>query len=272
MLIAQITDLHIVEPGTLMLGRIDTNGCLARCVARLQRLTPQPDLLLITGDLTNDGRPGQYAHLRALLAPLALPIYVIPGNHDRRADLRDAFADHAHLPPAADGAFLHYVIDDGPVRILALDTLVEGETAGAFCRDRLAWLEARLSEAPNKPTLIAMHHPPFATGIGFMDRIGLAGAEGFVAVVSRFPAVERIVCGHVHRPVQARCAGTLASICPSTAHQILLTFDDAEPDAWVDEPPAFQLHLWHGDAGLITHTVMVSSWPASALPPSAPPR
>lgn len=267
MLIAQITDLHVVEPGTLMLGRIDTNSCLYRCVARLRDFVPQPDLVLITGDLTNDGRPEQYAHVRGLLAPLDMPIYVIPGNHDRRAEMRAAFADHHYLPTDAEAPFLHYVVDAGPVRVIALDTLVEGQTAGAFCRDRLDWLEARLAEAPARPTLIAMHHPPFATGIGFMDRIGLTDSDAFLGLVARFPNVERIISGHVHRPVQARCGGTLGSICPSTAHQILLTFDENQPDAWVAEPAAFQVHLWHDRVGLITHTVMIDSPAASSLPP-----
>lgn len=266
MLIAQITDLHVVEPGALLLGAIDTNGCLARCVARLQGLEPQPDLVLITGDLTNDGTPDQYAHLRAMLAPLALPVHVLPGNHDRRGPLRDAFADHAYLPAEADdGPYLHYVIEGGPLRVVALDTVVEGETAGALCPERLAWLDARLSEALHRPTLIAMHHPPFPTGIPFMDRIGLAGSAEFAALVARFPNVERVVCGHVHRPVQARVGGRPAGICPSTAHQIHLTFDDRQPDAWVGEPPAFQLHLWHETAGLLTHTVMVEEQPAADL-------
>ena len=264
MLIAQITDLHVVEPGTKVLGQIDSNDCLQHSVARLQSLTPQPDLLLITGDLTNDGRPAQYAHLRTLLAPLGMPIYMIPGNHDRRAEMRAAFPDHDYV--TREGSFLHFVIDEGPVRIIALDTVVEDETAGLICSDRLAWLEARLSEAPDRPTLIAMHHPPFTTGIGFMDRIGLAGAKPFSALVERFPKVERIICGHVHRAVQARCGGTLASICPSTAHQIFLTFDESEPEAWVDEPPAFQLHLWHDQAGLVTHTVTIDARPASVFP------
>ncbi len=103
-----------------------------------------------------------------------------------------------------------------------------------------------------------MHHPPFDTGIGFMDRIGLAGREALAALLARHRNVERVVCGHVHRPVHVRFAGTVASICPSPAHQIVLTFDDRAGDAFVMEPPAFQLHLWRpAGGGLVTHTVMI---------------
>jgi 3',5'-cyclic AMP phosphodiesterase CpdA len=258
MLIAQITDMHMVEAGRLALGLIDTNGWMARCVERLMSLERRPDCVLITGDLTDHGRSEQYACLRETLAPLDMPLYVLPGNHDRRETLSEAFADQSYLP--RDGGFLHYVVEDWPVRLIVLDTVVAGETAGALCAERLDWLDARLAEAPDRPTVIAMHHPPFATGIGFMDRIGLDGGPALAEVVGCYGNIERIVCGHVHRPVQARFAGTVASICPSTAHQIVLTFNDEQDDAWVAEPPAFQLHLWHPQSGLVTHTVPIEDY------------
>lgn len=257
MLIAQITDLHVVEPGALAMGKVDTNACLARCVARLNDFTPRPDLVLATGDLINNGTAQQYAALRALLAPLELPVFLLPGNHDDRAALRAAFPDHRYLP-RGDG-FLQYVLEDWPVRIIALDTLVPGETGGALCQRRLAWLADRLGEAPDRPTLIALHHPPFDTGIGFMDRIGLDGREGLAHLLEFYPRVERVVCGHVHRPVQSRFGGTIASIAPSTAHQIPLALNETQPDAWLCEPPAFHLHLWRPGQGMITHTAYIDA-------------
>ncbi|WP_242469881.1 metallophosphoesterase [Rhodospirillum rubrum] len=85
MLIAQTSDLHIRPPGMLVGGVVDTAAALEACVAHLQALPLRPDLLLITGDLTQQGRPEEYAHLRRLLAPLGLPLLVCPGNHDDRA-------------------------------------------------------------------------------------------------------------------------------------------------------------------------------------------
>jgi 3',5'-cyclic AMP phosphodiesterase CpdA len=254
-ILAQITDLHVVEPGALLGGRVDTNACLARAVDRLSGLSPAPDALVVTGDLVESGRPDQYGALSALFEPLSMPIYVLPGNHDGRGALRAA-VDPARLP-ADPGDFLHYAVDLGPIRLVAVDTLEEGRAGGRLDDGRLGWLDETLGRAPDRPTVVAMHHPPFDTGIGFMDRIGLAGREGFAAVVARHPQVERIVCGHVHRSVQARFAGTVASICPSTAHQILLTFDPDQPDAWVPEEPALQLHVWTG-GGLVTHTLPVA--------------
>lgn len=257
MLIAQISDLHVVEAGALAMSEMDTNACLARCVARLNGFQPRPDLVLATGDLINNGTAIQYAALRALLAPLDIPVYLLPGNHDDRTELRAAFPDHSYLPPG-DG-FVQYVLENYPVRIIALDTMVPGETGGALCQERLAWLADRLAEAPDRPTLIAMHHPPFDTGIGFMDRIGLDGREALAHLLEFYPRVERVICGHVHRPVQSRFGGTVASIAPSTAHQIPLALNETQPDAWLREPAAFHLHLWRPDQGVVTHTVYIEA-------------
>jgi len=258
-LIAQITDMHVVEPGTRLQGEIDTNGAMARCAARLAGLDPQPDVLVITGDLTDTGTPAAYAHLREMLAPLRMPVYVLPGNHDRREAMRAAFAGTGALPADDGQPFLQYAVEGWPLRLVVLDTVEEGRTGGRLCAARLGWLADRLAEQPGRPTLIALHHPPFDTGIPFMDRIGLDGRDGLADVVARHPNVELVICGHVHRAVQTRFAGTLASICPSTAHQILLTFDPDRPDAWVPEPPAFHLHAWRPGGGLVTHLVPVES-------------
>jgi len=100
--------------------------------------------------------------------------------------------------------------------------------AGELCAERLAWLDATLRRRPQSPTLLMMHHPPFVTGIGHMDRVGLAGIDGLAAVIARHPQVERLIAGHLHRAITVRFAGTVATTCPSPAHQVAL---DLDPDA-----------------------------------------
>ncbi len=257
MLVAQITDTHIARPGTLVYGAVDTASALERAVAMLCRLRPVPDVTVVTGDLVDAGEPVEYAHLRNLLAPLGMPVFVIPGNHDVRGPLRAAFSAEGYLP--RDG-FLNYVIEDYPLRIVALDTLVPGETGGALCKDRLGWVDKTLAAAPDRPTLILMHHPPFMTGIVPMDRMGLAGSADFAAIIRRHPQVERICCGHVHRAIDRRFAGTVAGTAPSTAHQATLDLRPEEPLSFVFEPPGYQLHLWAEDTGLVTHTAVIGEW------------
>jgi len=84
MLICQLSDLHVRRPGELAYRRVDTESYLRRCVSRIAAMTPQPDAIVITGDVADRGTDEEYAHARALLAPLTAPVYVIPGNHDER--------------------------------------------------------------------------------------------------------------------------------------------------------------------------------------------
>ena len=259
MIVAQLSDPHVVAPGNALrgpagFGPVDTAGFLARAVAAINRLAPLPDVVLLTGDLVDKGDPGEYAHLRSLLEPLAMPVFVIPGNHDVRDPLRAAFAGGRYLP--ADG-FIQYAIEDYPLRLVALDTLVAGKHHGELCADRLAWLDRILAAAPERPTLVFMHHPPFATGIAYMDKYGLEGADGLAAVIARHPQVERILCGHLHRTIDRRFAGTVAGTAPSTAHQIDLNLLPDAPLCFKFEPPGYQLHLWREGSGLVTHTAVI---------------
>jgi 3',5'-cyclic-AMP phosphodiesterase len=181
MLIAQISDPHVLAPGKLFhapekaappragpgWSRIDTAACLACAVVELNALAPQPDVVVVTGDLVEHGSAAEYEHLRALLAALVMPVFVIPGNHDSREGMREAFGREGYLLRAG---FLHYAIEEYPLRIVALDTHIPGEHGGLLCAERLAWFASALSAAPERPTVVLMHHPPFATGIAHMDR------------------------------------------------------------------------------------------------------
>ncbi|KVU43009.1 metallophosphatase [Burkholderia ubonensis] len=256
MLLAQISDLHIKRPGQLAYRRVDTAAALARCIARLNALEPRPDAVLVTGDLVDFGRDDEYAQLRDLLAPLEIPYYLMVGNHDDRAALRRAFADR---PEWQDGEFVQYAFDVGAVRVLALDSQVPGASAGDLCDARLAWLAAQLDAARDRPVIVALHHPPFASGIGHMDalRLAPAAAAKLDALLRGYPNVERVLCGHVHRTMFARFGGTIASAVPAPAHQVAFDLRDNAPSAFRLEPPAFAVHRHTPDAGVITHHVYV---------------
>jgi 3',5'-cyclic AMP phosphodiesterase CpdA len=256
MLIAQISDTHISTPGSRNDRVFRTAEHLARAVAHLNGLQPRPDLVLATGDLVERGEVDEYERLREILAPLAMPLFLIPGNHDDRRNLSNVFASHAYLP--RNGDFVQYTVEDWPLRLVALDTLVPGKSGGRLCAERLAWLETRLAERPERPTFVFMHHPPFATGIASMDAMGLDGIDALAAVIRRHLQVERIACGHLHRTIVRRFAGTVACTCPATAHQIALDLPPAQRLAAVMEPPACLLHLWMGDTeGLVTHVSLI---------------
>jgi len=257
MLLAQISDLHIKQPGALAYHRVDTGACFARCIERLNALTPRPDAVIVTGDLVDRGTREEYAHLKALLAKLELPYYLLVGNHDARDALRDAFPERAEL--RAGGAFVQYAFDVGALRVIALDSVAPGQSAGTLCDERIDWLAAQLDAARGRPVVIALHHPPFDCGIAHMDAIRLArdASTRVEALVARHPNVERVICGHVHRPMFARFGGTIASAVPSPAHQVTLDLRADGPSAFSLEPPAFALHRYDPRSGVVTHHAYV---------------
>jgi 3',5'-cyclic AMP phosphodiesterase CpdA len=257
-LLAQVTDMHIKAEGRLSYRVVDTATSLARCVAHVNALPQRPDAVILTGDLTDFGKPEEYAQLARLISPLSMAVYLMPGNHDDRQALRQAFPGHAYL--CQRESTIDYVIDDWPLRIVALDTVVPMKSGGILLPHQLQWLRSVLSAAPSRPTLIALHHPPFSTGIGHMDCIGLENAAELEEVVRDHPQVELLICGHLHRPIQARFGGTIVSTCPSPAHQVVLDLDDRAASRFAMEPPGYQLHLWREGLGVVTHTASIGKF------------
>lgn len=252
MLVAQITDCHVVEPGGLVADRVDTAAALRRAIAMVDALDPRPHAVLATGDLVNDARPAQYDHLAELLGELDVPLLPIPGNHDDRSELRRRFGV---LPAGGPGDPIDYVVDAGALRLVGLDTQLAGAAAGELTAGQLAWLDRTLAAAPDRPTLIFQHHPPFRTGIAWMDALGLTGAAAEEAVIARHPQVQAVVCGHVHRAIHRRFGGAVASCWPSTGAQIALDLAGG-PVAYSSEPAAIAVHRWDG-AELASHLVPV---------------
>ena len=243
--------------GQLAYGRVDTAPMLRDAIDHLNRLDPQPNVVLITGDLADKGDRNAYAHLREILAGLKPPFYVIPGNHDRVDEFRLAFADQPYLPTT--GTLIQYAIETLPLRLVALDSVVQGRTRGLVSDDRLEWLDRTLAQRPDAPTLVMMHHAPFTTGLQHIDEVGMEGITELERVIERHPQVQRVLCGHVHRSTQVRFGGTIASSCPSTAHQAALDLRPNGIDSFTFEPPGFQLHRWNGHL-LFTHTLNVGTF------------
>jgi 3',5'-cyclic AMP phosphodiesterase CpdA len=217
-------------------------------------LSPLPDVVLVTGDCVNNGHRDEYLRFRELLRPLPMPVYVIPGNHDNRAQMLEVFGTQGTQPLTG---FVQYVVDTWPVRLLALDTHVPARDEGYLCAQRLQWLAERLTEAPTRPTVVLMHHPPFRTGLAVPDRMGLIGADALGAIIADHPQVERMVAGHVHMAMLRRFAGTLAMTCPATGHTMLPDFARPERFAVLMEPPACLVHVWRESTALVTYTSLI---------------
>jgi Icc protein len=261
MLLAQISDTHINAPGNPPVAGAEPAAALRRAVDFLNAFDPAPDAVIATGDLVDRGSVEEYVALRAELDRLRPPLYLIPGNHDSREGIRAIFPDHGYLPASG---FLHYVIQDWPLRLVALDTLVPGQPNGELCKERLEWVDARLGEAPEQPTLILMHHPPFKSGIETMDGMRCKGGSKLGAIVERHPQVERVVCGHIHRPMTIRWHGSTVVTAPSTVVQMELELRPGARGGHIHEPPGCLLHLWRPKVGLVTHVTAIGSYPGTS--------
>jgi Icc protein len=253
MLIAQLSDPHIFERGELMEGRVDTARNLSLALSTLKTLSTQPAAILLTGDLVNDGTPEQYEHLREVLADDLESLIVVAGNHDDRAGLRKLFPQLSDCGSGDD--CIDYVLDfdggDFARTFVVLDTTVPGEHGGSLSVDQLSWLESQLETRTDRRVVIVQHHPPFASGIGFMDAYGLQGSEAEAKILQRFSNIDAVLCGHLHRPASSSFGGTVAFASPSTAAQVSPSFN-GETTSYTDEPGMFALHRWT-DSGIVTH-------------------
>ncbi len=250
MIIAQITDPHIRAGGRLAYRKVDTAAGLKACVAHLNALKPMPDVVVMSGDLTDFGTLDEYAVARPILDELSMPYFVVPGNHDERGAMRQSFADHGYMPPSG---FVNYAIEDYSVRLVGLDTVVADKPYGEMCRERLEWLDTCLRQEPDKPTLMFMHHPPFITGIRHMDWQNCRNNDVLGDIVARHKQVQMILCGHVHRAIEKSWAGTIASIGPSPCHAVALDLSECKNPAFTLEPPSCRLVYLNDDNCLIGH-------------------
>jgi len=256
MLVAQISDFHIVEPGHKACAIVPTCENLERLVDYLNNLDPLPDVALVTGDLTHDGTTAQATEAKRLLDRLRIPYHVVPGNHDDRRVLNTVFAGSAC--PTQDAEFLQYVLEDYDVRLIALDSTKLGAPGGEFCQRRAAWLEAQLNKAAEKPTILFMHHPPTKFGVLETDEDGFSGADLLAGLVERFPAIERILCGHIHLTAHMQWGGVDICTAPSgTGMRLALDLTLNNPSGFQLANPEFLLHLQTSNGGLVTHQVEV---------------
>lgn len=230
----------------------NTADYLEQTIERLHAMHPRPGVVLATGDLTERGSPHEYRRLRTLLGGLEIPYFLLPGNHDDREALRKAFRDHRYLRTCENHA--SYATDAWPVRILALDSTTQGYSGGSIDDERLQWLDAELSAHPRRPTILAMHHPPFRTGIPGLDRNGFRNVDALAEVVRAHRQITRIICGHLHTVLIRPWNGTIACTAPSTSPQFVLGRSMLGIGV---EAAGLLLHEWSFNAEVHTYLVRI---------------
>jgi 3',5'-cyclic AMP phosphodiesterase CpdA len=239
-ILAQLSDPHIGATW----AEADPLGRLRASVAAVRQLPDRPDAVVVSGDLADHGTVDEYELVRTELDNLRLPVFVIPGNHDNRAQLRCSFE-----LPAKDTDCVDYAVDLGPMLLIMIDSTIPGGDCGDLDERQLAWLEKSLQAAPERPTLLVMHHPPVRTGIAAFDAIVLVerARADLQHIISRHTQVKAILTGHLHRTFASRVACCVALTAASTYSQLAVNPSTDELSPVGDEPPAFLVHRFLGD-------------------------
>jgi 3',5'-cyclic AMP phosphodiesterase CpdA len=241
-LIAQLTDPHI---GAEWIAP-DPAALLSAAVAALGRFGP--DVVIVSGDLVENAEDDEYEQVQEALGPLDVPVYVLPGNHDDRDTL------HRHFDvPGEGGEPVQYAVELGPLRLIVVDSTVPGHEHGELDAERLAWLEGELAAAPERPTLVAMHHPPLCTAAPAIDSIALHadGRRALGDVLARHPQVLKVIAGHVHRTVGSQIGGRPVLAIPSTYAELCLDFEASKLKT-IDDGRGYALHTLV-DGKLVSH-------------------
>lgn len=236
-LIAQLTDTHVVDPNTDEELYVDNNGRVAEAIDSINRESPAVAAVLATGDLTQWGTPEEFAELSRLTAELRSPILPLVGNHDNRDGIRECFPG----VPWVEARHASWVVEVEHVRLVGLDSTRPGEAGAEFDHERELWLRSVLAQHHDGPTVLAMHHPPFVTGIDWMDRAGFIGLDRFTAVLSDTKVVDRIQCGHMHRPMSSVVGGVLAEVGLATTVHVALDVGPDRPVQVIRDPVGYRL-------------------------------
>lgn len=243
--VAQLSDLHVCAAGVEIERGIDASITARTAVAHVLTMTPVPELVVVTGDLVNDGHADQYAELRVCLEPLLPRLRLLPGNHDDLELLAMAFPE----VPGLHGPNARFVDDVGvgtahAMRLVGLDSHRPGIDGGHLDAEQLEWLDHVLMEEPDLPTVVMLHHPVVALGIGFMDamRLDPEDAEAFGDVIERHGQVQRVASGHLHRATTVAWRNTVAITVPSTVHAMDLQLAAHRAPGWRSEPGQFAVH------------------------------
>lgn len=238
--LVQLTDSHLfADPSGRLLG-MNTAESLARVIDRVLDEQPHIDLLLATGDLSQDGSGASYQAFLQMTARIPAPLRAFPGNHDSHDPLRGIAGDSPLLEP---------VVDCGAWRIVLLDTAVPDAVHGHLCDNQLDLLARALDEQPQRPALICLHHHPVPIGCAWMDRIGLDNAEALFAVLDSRPQVRALLWGHVHQEFDCMRSGVRLLGSPSTCVQFAPGSDHFKVG---DQSPGYRWLRLHPDGELET--------------------
>jgi 3',5'-cyclic-AMP phosphodiesterase len=232
--IAQVTDLHLFAESDQCLLGMPTLRSLNTLIAQLRQLDPQPDMLLLTGDLSQDGSAESYERVQGLLSPLEIPTYWLPGNHDQVEVMERSLTEFI-----ADKSFRC-----GGWQFVLLNSQDPGCVHGRLTSESLNWLDRQLTQNSDIPTLVSMHHPPFTVNSTWLDTSTLQNAAELLEVLDRHSQVRLVVFGHIHQEFQHQRKAVTYLGTPSTCIQFA---QESDQFALGREEPGFRLIELYAD-------------------------
>lgn len=241
LLIAQLSDLHIFATSDRDLLGVNTVSSLEVVLRHLQSLPVLPDQLLLTGDLAQDETSAAYQQIQDLIAPLQIPTYWLPGNHDHLPTMRRTFTQ-----PIFHSSKSYRM---GGWQFLLLNSSVTGKVYGELSVDSLEELDRELGQCSPHPTLIALHHPPFSIQSDWLDQIGLQNSADLFAILDRHPHVKLVIFGHIHQQFEHQRGAVRYLSTPSTCIQFA---PHSKTFALDYTQPGFRLLQLHSDGTFAT--------------------
>ena len=247
LLIAQVTDIHLFANASKELLGLPTTKSFQAVIERLQKLLPLPALLLLTGDLSQDGKLESYQRLQELLKPLNIPTYWLPGNHDQPPVMEQALNQ---TPISSQKSFRV-----GNWQFILLNSAVSGQVHGQLSPESVDWLDLQLQQTRQQLTLIGLHHPPFSVNSHWLDGSTLQNSEKLFEVIDRYPQVRLVVFGHIHQEFERSRRGVCYLGCPSTCIQFM---PNSKKFALDNTEPGFRLIDLHPDGSFETKVERVA--------------
>lgn len=236
MRIVHLADFHLPGSPNKTLHGVDPYANLAQAVAVIRKQVPAPDLVVIGGDLLEDGEHASYQAVLDGFKDLQVPVHAVLGNHDSLAGFRKTAQ-----PPRGPEFPGYYSFDLKGVHFVMLYSACPGKEFGRLEERQLLWLNEDLHRSSLKPVLVFLHHPPFDTGIGWLDKLKLANAEGFWEIIPPYARnILGVFAAHLHLQHTCLRRGVVAASCPAVSWQFSNNADSPRA-ALSEEPPGFNL-------------------------------
>lgn len=240
--IALFSDTHVAADPKRVTNMVNTADNMRQAALEMAKLAPRPQIGIVSGDLALlKGEPGDYGTFLELLGPLrkaGLPVQLLLGNHDHRANFWAAVppGDKAERPVESRHVA---VVELERANLFLLDSLDKTNvTPGTLGEEQLAWLAKALDARPDKPAIVIGHHNVDMKAMP----AGLIESTAFVDLIRERKQVKAYVFGHTHVWQLTERDGIHHVNLPPVAY----VFKKELPSGWVDlrlEPDGATLEL-----------------------------